>query len=144
MIRRFFPIMAKYGFIVLVVLALGFFLLRKRSPEQKLRELEREGTVFQTRLQGRPVAFLVSNCSVYLLDPSGRKVKRTKVLKPGFYLGFTTCLGQSIRAEGEFVLVTLENRAIGAGGGNTSGGFYRSRDGITWEKKMGEGWDVIQ
>jgi hypothetical protein len=136
--------MAKYAFVVLVLLAVGFFLYRRRTPEQKLKDLEWDGTVFQTHLQGKPVAFLVSNCSVYLLDPSGRKVKRTKVLKPGFYLGFTTCTGQSIRAEGEFVLVTLENRAIGAGGGNTSGGFYRSRDGITWEKKMGDVWDVIQ
>jgi len=136
--------MAKYAFVVLVLLAVGFFLYRRRTPEQKLKDLEWDGTVFQTRLQRKPVAFLVSNCSVYLLDPSGRKVKRTKVLKPGFYLGFTTCTGQSIRAEGEFVLVTLENRAIGAGGGNTSGGFYRSRDGITWEKKMGDVWDVIQ
>jgi len=136
--------MAKYAFVVLVLLAVGFFLYRRRTPEQKLKDLEWDGTVFQTHLQGKPVAFLVSNCSVYLLDQSGRKVKRTKVLKPGFYLGFTTCTGQSIRAEGEFVLVTLENRAIGAGGGNTSGGFYRSRDGITWEKKMGDVWDVIQ
>jgi hypothetical protein len=136
--------MAKYAFVVLVLLAAGFFLFRRRGPEQRLKELEKEGTVFQTQLQGKPVAFLVSNCSVYLLDASGRKVKRTKVLKPDFYLGFTTCLGQSIRADGEFVLVTLENRALGAGGGNTSGGFYRSRDGVTWEKKLGEQWDVIQ
>ena len=136
--------MAKYAIVCVLLLVTGFFLFRRRSPEAKLRGLEREGTVFQTRLQGKSVAFLVSNCSVYLLDPSGRKVKRTKVLKPGFYLGFTTCTGQSIRAEGEFVLVTLENRAVGAGGGNTSGGFYRSRDGVTWEKKMGNHWDVIQ
>ncbi len=93
---------------------------------------------------GKPVAFLLLNCSVYLLDTTGRKIRRTKVLSPGFYLGFTTCMEESISAEGGFVKVYLANRALGAGGGNTSGGHYRSQDGLVWEKLMDRGWVGVE
>jgi hypothetical protein len=137
-----------------VAVAIGFVLasyqfFRKRSPAEKLAALRKEvkpegGTVFETELGGKPRAFLLLICKVYLLDTSGDKVQRTRVLKPGFYLGFTACLNQKIWAEGEYVRVYLENRALGAGGGNTSGGDYRSKDGMKWERQSGNGrWYAV-
>jgi hypothetical protein len=132
------------GLSITLVAWAAYSLLRKRTPEEKLTALAKEvgakGEIFKAELQGKPAAFLLMNCEVFALDASGSKVKRTKVLKTGFYLGFTTCLGQSNRMEGDYLVVTLENRAIGAGGGNTSGGVYRSLDGWQWQKKVGEGW----
>lgn len=63
-------------------------------------------------------------------------MKRTKVLTAGFCLGFVVCTGQSIRAENGYVIVVHENRAIGAGGGDTSGGTYRSRDGENHKERL--------
>ena len=123
-------------------------LFRKRTPAEKLAALQKEvapkgGEIFETELQGRHTAFLVMNCEVFLLDITGKKVKRTKVLKTGFYFGLTVCTGHSIRLEEGYVQVMLANRAIGAGGGNTSGGYYRSRDGLTWEKETRTGWKPL-
>jgi hypothetical protein len=120
----------------------------KTSPRQRLAALQKEvkpkgGEVFQTVLMGKPVAFLLLDCAVFLLDTTGEDVKRNKVLTPGFYFWLDVCTGQSISAEGEYVNVFLANRAIGAGGGNTTGGSYRSKDGITWEKKTEKGWQQV-
>ena len=121
--------------------------LRKTTPAQKIAALKEEveksgGTVFETVLQGKPVSFLLKNCEVFLLDASGEELKRNKVLKPGFYLGFTGCTSQSIDKVGEYVTVYLANQAIGAGGGNITGGNYRSLDGLVWEKKYDKGWSA--
>jgi hypothetical protein len=142
--------MYRYAWIVVAVaVALVAFasysLFRKQSPEEKLEALRKEvapkgGELFQTELAGKSIAFLLIDCQVFVLDPSGEKVKRTKVLKTGFYLGWTACMEQSIKAEGGYIIAYLSNRAIGAGGGNTSGGTYRSKDGFQWEKKMAKGW----
>ena len=123
-----------------------YSLLSKKTPAQKLAALREEvkpkgGQVFETTLLDKPVAFLLEGCNLYILDPNGEdEVKRQKVLSPGFYFWLDTCTEQSIRKEGEFVLVYLANRAIGAGGGNTSGGHYRSRNGYDWEKNTETGW----
>ena len=133
----------------MMVLAAAYWAFRKRTPAQQLAALQKEveaqgGDVFQTELEGGPKAFLLLGCEVFLLDTSGRKVQRTRVLKPGFYLWPTVCTGQSIRAEEGYVLAMLENRAVGAGGGNTSGGSYRSKDGSRWEKWTKEGWLPVE
>jgi hypothetical protein len=42
-----------------------------------------------------------------------------------------------------YLRVYLENRAFGAGGGNYSGGEYRSRNGKDWEKHTSKGWRPV-
>lgn len=126
----------------------AFSAFSKKTPQQKLAALQEEvrpkgGEVFQTVLLGKPVTFLLLDCSVFLIDAAGDAIQRTKVLSPGFYFGLDVCTNQSIAVEGEFVQVYLANRAIGAGGGNTSGGNYRSKDGVTWEKKTGKVWAAV-
>lgn len=128
-----------------VVLLIVWRVLWKSTPADRLAALQQEvqakgGIVFQTQLHGQPAAFLVLNCEVHLLDASQRKVRRKRVLKTGFYLMPLVCTGQSIREEDGYVIAVLENRAIGAGGGNTSGGTYRTRDGVAWEKQTRKGW----
>jgi hypothetical protein len=131
-----------------LMLYFGYDFFRKKSPEEKLEALRKEvapkgGTILRAELGGKPVYFLALDCKVFLLDPAAEKVKQTKVLQTGFYLGFTACMEHSIQQEGEYVIAYLANRAIGAGGGNTSGGTYRSKDGIQWEKKMGAKWRPV-
>lgn len=141
-------IVVAVAFAVAVVFATYSF-FRKRTPAEKLEALRKEvrqdaGIVFETDLGGKHLAFLVLSCKVYLLDMSGDKIERTRVLRTGFNLWFTPCMGQKIWAENGFVMVDLENRAIGAGGGNTSGGSYRSKDGVKWEKQAGNGWYPVE
>ena len=123
-------------------------ILTRKTPAQKLEALQAEvkpkgGQVFQTVLLGKPLAFLLLDCKVFQLDASGDEVTRTKVLSPGFYFGLDVCTGQSIRLESEFLRVDLSTQAIGAGGGNTTGGAYRSTDGVTWEKHTEKGWRPV-
>lgn len=138
------------GLGVAVVIAAAFFYWsRPRSAAEKLAALEKQeraqgGTLFQTELEGRHLALLLKDCKVFLLDATGKEVKRTLVLKTGFYLWFTGCTGQSIRTEGGFIRVMLRNQAFGAGGGNASGGEYRSRDGLAWEKFTGDRWLAVE
>jgi len=144
--------MARFIFIAIaagLVIFASYSFFRKRSPAEQLAALQKEvgpkgGVIFQTQLQGKNTAFLLMNCEVFVLDLTQDKVKRTKVLTTGFYLGFTSCTGQSIAAEGGYVIAHLANRAIGAGGGNTSGGNYRSKDGLKWEKKTDKGWRAVE
>ena len=127
----------------------AYSVLGKPSADAKLAALQKEvtpkgGKVFKTTLQGKPAAFLLLDCSVFVLDTKGEKVERSKVLSPGFYFWIDTCTDQSISVEGEFVNVYLANRAFGASGGNTSGGNYRSKDGVTWQKKTDKGWRAVE
>ena len=126
----------------------GYSLFTKTTPEQRLAALEKEvkptgGQVYRTVLHGEPVTFLVLGCSVYLLDFSSDEVKRYKVLRAGDHYSLEECTGQAIWMDGGLLHVYLENRAIGAGGGNTSGGTYRSKDGLGWEKRTGSGWQSV-
>ena len=121
----------------------------KTTPARRIAALQKEvqpkgGIVFETALPGKPTTFLVLDCAVYILDASKEgDVARTKVVRTGFYFGLDTCTDQSIKAEGEYIIVYLANRAIGAGGGNTSGGNYRSKDGVNWEKYVNKGWKPV-
>ena len=124
-----------------------YTIMSKTTPEQKLATFQKEvrpkgGQIFRTILIGKPVVFLLLDCSVFVLDATGEEIKQNKVLSPGFYFGLDVCTDQSISTEGEYVKVYLANRAIGAGGGNTSGGYYRSKDGLTWEKQNGNTWSA--
>jgi hypothetical protein len=141
--------------LILVAVAAGIWvvhLLRSQpTPEELLARFSKEmeakgGKVFQTNWNGQNLAFLQMDCKVYLLDASDRKeVKRTQVLQPGFYLWFTACTGQSMWTEDGYIKASLSNRAIGAGGGNTSGGTYRSKDGRVWEKwTSAKGWLPVE
>ncbi len=105
---------------------------------------QKGGRVFEATLHGVPVAFLLQDCSVYLLNASGDSVRRTKVLSTEFYLGFTVCSRQSIHADDDYVQVTLGKTAIGAGGCCAAGGNYRSKDGRAWEKDMPKGWRPLE
>ena len=123
----------------------AYSVLSRKTPAQQLAALQAEvkpkgGIVFETTLNGKPLVFLVQSCKVYLLDASAKRVERTQVLRTGFYFGLDVCGDQSIGAEGEYVNVFLSTQAIGAGGGNTTGGNYRSKDGVAWEKKTEKGW----
>lgn len=126
--------------------------LMRRAPtlQEKLAALEEEvrprgGIVFRAALQGQPKAFLLLDCKLYLLQAAGSgEVARTPVLQPGFYPWFTACTGQSIRLDAGQLRVELGNRALGAGGGNTSGGTYRSLDGLAWEKHTPRGWLAVE
>ena len=141
-------VLLRYSLIALaagLVIFASYSFFRKPSPEEKLAALQKEvaptgGVVFQTELQGKKTAFLLMKCEVFLLDATAKKVKRTKVLRTGFYFWLTSCTGQSIEARDGYVIAFLSNQAIGAGGGNTSGGTYRSKDGVKWQKETPKGW----
>jgi len=141
--------------LIVVAVAAGIWvvhLLRSQpTPEELLaryaKEMEAKGAkVFQIAWNGQNLAFLQQDCKVYLLDASDRKeVKRTKVLQAGMYLWFTACTGQSMWTEEGYIKASISNRAIGAGGGNTSGGTYRSKDGKVWEKWTSpKGWRPVE
>ncbi len=126
----------------------AYSILGKTSPEQKLQAFKKEissgrGEIFETTLQGKPLIFLLDNCELFLVDASGETITKTKVLRAGFYFGLDVCMSQSIITKGEYLTVRLVNQAIGAGGGNTSGGDYRSKDGTAWEKKTENGWKSV-
>ena len=122
---------------------------RKKTPAEKLEALRKElgsGEVFETDLGGKHLAFLLDDCKVYLLDASGDgdKVARTLVLKPGRVLWFTGCMDTKMWVEDGYLRVYLLNRQFGAGGGNASGGDYRSKDGVKWEKQARDGWYPVE
>ena len=100
--------------------------------------------LFAVQWNGAPMTFVLRDCSVYLAEEaSDGMIARTRVLKTGFYLLPTACTSQSLRAGDQFLVAELANRAIGAGGGNTTGGTYRSRDGRAWEKETATGWTAV-
>ena len=134
-------------FLALLAVAAGLWVAfrRQKTPDEVLdafgKEMEpKGGRLFRAELRDRKLAFLMLDCKVYLLTVANGKVKQEKVLRTGFYFGLTVCTGQSMRMESGFVIAELSNRAIGAGGGNTSGGTYRSTDGVQWEKNTNKGW----
>ncbi|MFN7933341.1 MAG: hypothetical protein U0R19_08450 [Bryobacteraceae bacterium] len=132
-----------------VIVFLGVLLWKtEHKPEDKLSLLRNEveprgGVVLETQLEGRRAAFLLLRCELFLLDATAKELVRTKVLQLGFHLWPAPCWRQSIRMEDGYLRVYLENRAFGAGGGNPSGGEYRSRDGRVWEKETSKGWRPV-
>jgi hypothetical protein len=146
-----YTLIALGSVIVIGIAFLSYSYFRKKAPAEKLEALRKQvkkdaGVVFETDLGGKHLAFLLLDCKVYLLDASGDgdKVARTQVLKPGMYLWFTACLEKKIWVEDGYLRVYLLNRALGAGGGNASGGDYRSKDGMKWEKQSGGGWYPVE
>ena len=125
-----------------------YWFFRELTPDQKLARFMKEegdkGKFFSTTIDGRPMHFYLKSCKVYLLDLNGDKVKQEKVLEPSFYPWFTVCAEQEMHVEGEYLRVYLRDVAIGAGGGNTGGGEYRSKDGRKWEKHTGKGWRPVE
>ncbi|MBM3756351.1 MAG: hypothetical protein FJW38_20465 [Acidobacteria bacterium] len=100
--------------------------------------------MFRTTLHGKPLAFLLDKCTLYLLDVTDAEIKRREVLSTSFYFFLASCSKQTIEQQGEYVRVHLYARAIGAGGGNTTGGDFRSKDGLTWEKLDGVSWIPVE
>lgn len=117
----------------------------RKSGLQKLAALAEEvrprgGQVFRTTLQGEQRVFLLDKCTLYSLDVSDTEIERTEVLSTDFYFFLDVCGKQTIEMEGEYLRVFFSTQAIGAGGGNTTGGDYRSKDGLFWEKRSGNEW----
>jgi hypothetical protein len=120
------------------LLALSLGILIWESPALRLERLRqtvagRGGQVFLASLQGRRQAFLLLDCRLDRLDPSGLRLRRERVLAPDFY-PFAFCMGQSIRQRQGTLEVELRMRALGSGGGNQGGGSYVSRDGVHWRR----------
>jgi hypothetical protein len=113
-----------------------------RTDAERLERFEEKskGSVYRIELGGKPVAFLLMDCKVYLLTVADKEVVQDKVLETEFYPWFTVCQRSTLEQDGEFVKVYLAKQAVGAGGGSVGGGNYRSKDGRSWEKKMDEGW----
>jgi hypothetical protein len=105
-----------------------------------LHRQKRGGLTLETTVAGAKLTLLVANCKVYRLQVKGNRVEEIEVLRTGFLLWFSGCVGQSIRMAEGYIVVELINRELGAGGGNASGGVYRSRDGTDWEKHTRKGW----
>jgi len=136
------------GFCVAASAAAGLWYFRKPTAEERMAAYEkaataRGGVIYHTTLLDKHMIFEAESCRVYLLDNSGDEVQRTKVVRSGFYFFLDGCMEQRFSREGEYLHVFLANRAIGAGGGNTSGGDYRTKDGVTWEKRMDRGWENV-
>ncbi len=137
------------GFCVAASAAAGLWYFRTPTAEERLAAYERAAAargsvIYHTTLLDRHMVFEAESCRVYLLDNSGAEVKRTKVVRSGFYFFLDGCMEQRFSREGEYLHVFLSNRAIGAGGGNTSGGDYRTKDGVSWEKHVDRGWEAVE
>jgi len=137
-----------FAVILLAGAAAYFHFFPILSPAQRLARFKEEvrpknGTIFETILEGKPTAFLLQDCKLYLLAVTAEAVKKERVLEPDFYLGFTTCTRQEIKLEGEYLKVFLSQQAVGAGGGNAGGGNYRSKNGRDWEKQKDGTWRPV-
>jgi hypothetical protein len=92
--------------------------------------------VFQGALAGQPVHLLVHDCEVFRVEARGAgEVLWTSVLAPEPYPFFTSCDRQSLSFAGGTLTAILGRQAFGAGGCCASGGTYRTRDGLTWQKQ---------
>ena len=108
-------------------------------------ETKLEGNPVELDVGGHAVELQLGDCNVYKVTHGLLgAIRKTRVLSPDFYLGFTVCTRQSLRKEGEYAIATLCRQAIGAGGGCASSGTYRSRDGDTWEREADDGsWSKV-
>lgn len=110
----------------------------------RAEQLSKGGQLVDLVWQETPRTFVLRDCSIALAEMSSDgRIETTRVLKTGFYLVPTACTSQSLHAEETYLVAELHNRAFGAGGGNTTGGTYRSRDGRTWEKRVATGWKSV-
>ncbi|MBM3763884.1 MAG: hypothetical protein FJW32_00710 [Acidobacteria bacterium] len=138
-----------FGFCVAASAAAGLWFFRTPTAEERMAAYEkaaatRGSVIYHTTLLDKHMIFEADNCRVYLLDNTGLDVQRTKVVRSGFYFFLDGCMEQNFSRDADYLYVYLSNRAIGAGGGNTSGGNYRTNDGLTWEKRMDRGWEAVE
>jgi hypothetical protein len=136
-------------------LVLGAILLlqgcrHRPTPEERMESFIQEKvaagykTIFRDQVEGKPLVLLLEGCKVYRLDVTGEEVTQSEVLRPGFVLWFTGCMSQKAWREGEYIFAELVNQQVGAGGGNASGGTYRSRNAVDWEKQVGKKWLPVE
>jgi hypothetical protein len=106
------------------------------APEKKLR----------ADIDGARIDLIVQDCKVYLTAHSTEKFRgRVRVLEPEPYPWLTFCERQEISTDQRYITVTLGRIAFGAGGCCATGGTYRSRDGRTWEKRVGvDQWRPVE
>ena len=106
------------------------------APEKKLR----------ADIDGARIELVLQDCKVYLTAHSKEKFRgRVRVLQPEPYPWFTFCDRQEISADKRYITATLGRIAFGAGGCCATGGTYRSRDGRTWEKRIGsDNWRPVE
>jgi len=91
--------------------------------------------LFVGRLAGVDVELLVQDCKVFRVTRGPEQaVTLTEVLAPPPYPFFSSCDRQSMRHEDGTVIAVLGRMAVGAGGCCATGGTWRTRDGVTWEK----------
>ena len=120
--------------VVLAALAAGC--AEPTGPEKKLR----------AEIDGARIELVLQDCTVYLTAQSKEKFRgRARVLEPEPYPWFTFCERQEITADRRYITATLGRIAFGAGGCCATGGTYRSRDGRTWEKRVGsDQWRPVE
>ena len=112
-----------------------------RSADSIVAIATKAGRVYRGSLGGRPLALMVHECKVFNLEDAPRKGgKRPVVLEPDFYPWPTSCMRESIEADSAWVKVELGRTGFGAGGCCATGGTYRTRDGLAWEKLVGGVW----
>ena len=118
----------------------------KPTPEERLESFIKErgassgNNVFRDTVEGKPLVLLLESCKVYRLEATSEAVTQQEVLRPGFVLWFTACTSQKVWREGQYIFAELINIQVGAGGGNASGGTYRSKNARDWEKQTRKGW----
>lgn len=121
------------------------------TPEERMESFIQEKvaagykTIFRDQVGGKALVLLAEGCKVYRLEASGRDVRgeevtQSEVLRPGFVLWFTACVSQKLWRDGKYIFAELVNMQVGAGGGNASGGTYRSKNAVGWEKQVGKKW----
>lgn len=94
-------------------------------------------THFQALLGGTPVHLALLDCEVFLV---GQDAPRERVLTTDFYPMPSVCMRQEISADADFVTVELGRQALGAGGCCATGGRWRSRDGVHWQRRVDDRW----
>jgi hypothetical protein len=103
------------------------------------------GLVFRGMVNGRALELMVHDCKLFdLSDKPDEAGQRPVRIKPDFYPWPTVCSRQSIEADSALVTVVLGRTGLGAGGCCATGGKWRSRDGVTWEREgPGGAWSLV-
>lgn len=92
---------------------------------------------FQAVIAGNAIRLALDDCAVFRVLPDG---SREKVLATDPYPMLSACKVQTIAADGDFITVELGRQAFGAGGCCATEGLWRSRDGVTWERRRNGKW----
>lgn len=94
-------------------------------------------THFRTEIDGRPIHLALADCEAFIVLPDGR---RERVLTTDFYPMISACQRQEASVRDGHVVVELGRQALGAGGCCATEGLWRSRDGMTWERRQSGRW----